>query len=115
GISYDLFGNGQTALKAYYGRFYNQFGSEIVEVSNRNALATQNVAWNDANGNLALDPGELGDIPAFTAGLFPTVDPDSSRPYSDEINAGIEHQLVPNLAVGVSYHRRQHRNGLTQI
>ncbi len=115
GISYDLFGNGQTALKAYYGRFYNQFGSEILEASNRNALATQNVPWNDANGNLQLDPGELGAIPTFSAGLFPVVDPDSSRPYSDEINAGVEHQLMPNLAVGVSYHRRQHRNGLTQI
>lgn len=115
GISYDLFGNGQTALKAYYGRFYNQFGSEILEASNRNALATQNVTWNDANGNLALDPGELGAIPAFGSGLFPVVDPDSSRPYSDEINAGVEHQLMPNLAVGVSYHRRQHRDGLTQI
>ena len=27
GVTYDLFGNGRTALKAYYGRFYNQFGS----------------------------------------------------------------------------------------
>ena len=43
GISFDVFGNGQTAVKAYYGRFYNQFGSEIVEATNLNALATQNV------------------------------------------------------------------------
>ena len=43
GISYDVFGNGKTAVKAYYGRFYNQFGSEIVEATNLNALATQNV------------------------------------------------------------------------
>jgi hypothetical protein len=64
------------------------------------------------NGNRQLDPGELGNIPTFGAGLFPTVDANSKRPYSDEINAGVEHQLIPNLAVGVSYHRRQHRNGL---
>ena len=112
GVSYDLFGNGQTAVKAYYGRFYNQFGSEILEASNRNALAMLNVSWTDRNGNLQLDAGELGTVPTFGAGLFPSVDPDSDRPYSDEINAGVEHQLVPNLAVGVSYHRRQHRNGL---
>ena len=112
GISYDLFGNGQTALKAYYGRFYNQFGSDILEASNRNALATLNVAWTDRDGDRQLDAGELGTIPTFGAGLFPSVDADSKRPYSDEINAGVEHQLMPNLAVGVSYHRRQHRNGL---
>ena len=112
GISYDLFGNGKTALKAYYGRFYNQFGSEILETANPNALATLNATWNDNDGDRQLDPGELVNVPTFTSGLFPSVDSNSDRPYSDEFNAGIEHQIVPNLAVGVSYHRRQHRNGL---
>jgi hypothetical protein len=112
GISYDLRGNGQTALKAYYGRFYNQFGSDVLEAANPNALATQNVTWADANGNLRLDPGELGPIPVFTRGLFPRVESDTSRPYSDEFNAGVEHQLAANFAVGVSYHRRHHRDGL---
>jgi hypothetical protein len=112
GISYDVFGNGQTAVKAYFGRFFNQFGSEILENANPNALSTQNVVWTDTNNNRALDAGELGPIPAFARGLFPNFDQDSDRPYSDEINLGVEHQLIPNLAVGVSYHRRQHRNGL---
>jgi hypothetical protein len=115
GISYDVFGNGQTAIKAYAGRFYNQFGSEIVETTNLNALATQNVAWNDGNGNRRLDAGELGPVPAFARGLFPTFDQDSDRPYSDEFNVGVEHQLVRNLALGVSYHRRHHREGLGLI
>ena len=112
GISYDLTGNGRTAIKAYFGRFYNQFGSEILEAANQNALATQNVVWNDLNGDRRLNAGELGAIPTFAAGLFPRVEGDASRPYSDEVNAGIEHQLAQNLAVGVSYHRRQHRDGL---
>jgi hypothetical protein len=113
GISYDLTGNGRTAVKAYYGRFYNQFGSEIPEAVNRNALANAQVPWNDVNGNLLADPGELN-LTNFTGfgGLFPTMDQNAERPYSDEINAGIEHQLAQNLSVGVSYHRRQHRNGL---
>ncbi|MGD9902506.1 MAG: carboxypeptidase regulatory-like domain-containing protein [Vicinamibacterales bacterium] len=112
GISYDVFGNGQTAIKAYYGRFYNQFGSELVENANPNALSTLNVVWTDRNNNRALDAGELGPLPTFVRGLFPTVDQDADRPYSDEFNLGVEHQLVQNLAVGVSYHRRQHRDGL---
>ena len=115
GISFDVFGNGQTAVKAYYGRFYNQFGSEIVETTNLNALATQNVTWTDGNANQRLDAGELGPVPEFARGLFPTFDQDADRPYSDEMNVGVEHQIVTNFAVGVSYHRRQHRQGLGLI
>ena len=79
GISYDLFGNGKTALKAYYGRFYNQFGSEILETANPNALATLNATWADSDGDRQLDAGELLNVPAFSAGLFPSVNADSDR------------------------------------
>jgi Carboxypeptidase regulatory-like domain len=117
GVTYDLAGNGRTAIKAYYGRFYNQFGSELAESSNQNALAQLQVPWSDPNGNLRLDPGELNlsTFTGFAAGLFPPIDPDASRPFSDEFNVGIDHQLAGNLAVSASYHRRQHRDGLTVL
>ena len=113
GLSYDLFGRGRTALKAYYGRFHNQFGSEIAETVNPNARINVQVPWNDRNNNLMLDPGELNltNFTGFT-GVFPRMDPNATRPYSDEFNVGVDHQLVRDFAVSVSYHRRQHRNGL---
>jgi hypothetical protein len=110
GLSYDLFGNGRAALKAYYGRFYNQFGSELAETLNLNGLQSVRVTWADRNNNLRLDAGEFV-APNF-ASIVPRMDADSSRPYSDEINIGLDYQLMPNFAVGGSYHRRQHRNGL---
>jgi hypothetical protein len=112
GASYDLFGNGKTAIKAYFGRFYNQFGSQISETANPNAIVNQAVAWDDRNNNLALDPGELGTFTGFPRGLFPAVDSGATRPYSQEYNVGFEQQLAGNMAMGVSYHRREHRNGL---
>ncbi|MGH9383587.1 MAG: carboxypeptidase regulatory-like domain-containing protein [Vicinamibacterales bacterium] len=117
GLTYDLVGNGRTALKAYYGRFYNQFGSELAESSNQNALASLQVPWTDPNGNLRVDPGELNlsTFTGFAAGLFPPIDADAKRPHSDEFNVGIDHQLMPDFAVSISYHRRQHRDGLTVI
>lgn len=113
GISYDLFGKGRTAAKAYYGRFYNQFGSEIAETINPNARINVQVPWKDANSNLKLDPGEL-DLSTFTgfSGVFPRMDANATRPYSDEMNVGVDHQLLPDFAISASYHRRQHRNGL---
>jgi hypothetical protein len=115
GVSYDLFGTGRTALKGYVGRFYNQFGSELAEASNQNALAQLQVPWTDRNGNLRADPGELNlaNFTGFAAGLFPPIDGDANRPYSDEFNIGVDHQLMRDLAVSVSYHRRHHRDGLT--
>jgi hypothetical protein len=112
GVSYDLLGNGRTAVKGYYGRFYNQFGSQIAEAANPNAIVDVAVSWTDTNGNLALDPGELGAFTGFPRGLFPTVDAAASRPYSEEFNVGVEQQLGSDMALSVSYHRRHHRNGL---
>ncbi len=110
GLSYDLFGNGRAALKAYYGRFYNQFGSELAEAVNLNALQSIGVTWRDNNNNLRLDAGEFT-APNF-ASVVPRIDDNAERPFSDEFNLGIDYQLVSNFAVGVSYHRRQHRDGL---
>ena len=70
------------------------------------------MSWTDRNGNLALDPGELGTFTGFPRGLFPTVDSDATRPYSEEFNVGVEHQLGRDMALSASYHRRHHRNGL---
>jgi hypothetical protein len=116
GVSYDLFGKGRTALKAYYGRFYNQFGSEIAESVNPNARIDVQVPWVDRNNNLRLDAGELN-LTNFTgfSGVFPRMDQNASRPYSDEMNIGVDHQLLPDFAVSVSYHRRQHRDGLAIV
>lgn len=112
GIAYDIFGNGRTALKAYYGRFYNQFGSQLAEQANPNATVMQSVSWSDTNGDRIPQLNELGQFLGFPSGLFPKVASDATRPYSDELNAGISQSLANNLAVSVSYHRRQHRDGL---
>jgi hypothetical protein len=112
GVSYDLFGDGRTALKGYYGRFFNQFGSEILETVNPNGFSQLPVAWTDSNNNMRLDAGELGAFLGFARGVFPAVDPDTNRPHSDEYNLGVEHTIGRDLAVGVSYHGRTHRNGI---
>jgi hypothetical protein len=116
GVAYDLFGNGHTAVKAYYGRFYNQFGSEIAESINPNARINVQVPWIDRNNNLRFDPGELNltNFTGFT-GVFPRMDSNATRPYSDEMNVGVDHELAKNFGVAVSYHRRQHRNGLSIV
>ena len=117
GASYDLFGTGRTAVKAYYGRFYYQFGSDIPEAVNPNAITTVQVPWTDANNNLRLDSGELNlsTFVGFPPGLFPRAADDTRRPYADEFSVGIDHQLARDLSVTVGYHRTHQRDGLTVV
>jgi hypothetical protein len=117
GASYDVSGTGRTAVKAYYGRFYYQFGSDIPETVNPNAITTVQVPWTDANNNLRLDPGELNlsTFVGFPRGLFPRVADDTRRPYADEISVGVDHQLAPDLSITVGYHRTHQRDGLTIV
>ena len=117
GVVYDLFGDGRTALKAYFGRFYDQFWRVIPEEVNRNNSTTVQVPWNDLNKDLTYDPGELDLSPfvGFPAGVFPVVLPGAKRPYSQEISAGVEHTLPAGVGLSVSYHRRMFRDGLIQF
>jgi len=50
GLSYDIFGDGKTAIKAYYGRFYIQMGSLVADMVNPLANLYVNVPWNDLDG-----------------------------------------------------------------
>ncbi len=36
----------------------------------------------------------------------------SKRPYSDNFDIGIQHEIMPNFSIGFTYHRRQHRRGV---
>jgi hypothetical protein len=117
GVVHDLFGNGRTAIKAYYGRFYDQFGANLPEDVNPNNSTTVQVPWADLNNNRTYDAGELDLRPfvGFPAGVFPRVLPDSRRPFSEEVSVALEQDLGNDLGVAISYHRRMFKNGLVQL
>jgi hypothetical protein len=117
GAVYDLFGDGNTAIKGYYGRFYDQFGANLPEAVNPNNTTTVQVPWRDLDGDFTYDPGELDLSPfvGFPPGVFPVVLPDVKRPYSEEVSATWEQNLWNDLAMSISYHRRMFRDGLVQF
>ena len=123
GASYDLFGNGNTALKFSWGRYVAQEAVTLTVSANPASAttATQTRTWTD-NGDLIIqgDPlnleqnQELGRSnnqnfgksvitsrldPAFAQGF-------NVRPFNWELAAGLQHQLRPGLSSSVMYYRR---------
>lgn len=127
GVSYDLLGNGKTALKGSLNRYVLQQGNSLASavnpVTNNNSVTRQ---WTDNNGDFVVqgDPfnqaanGELGPSTNLNFGKPTTVtsyDPSWAkgfglRPYNWEMSAGIQHELMPRVSVSAAYFRRLYGN-----
>lgn len=113
-VIYDLFGNGRTALKFSIARYYDQIGTGTPGGVNPNGTVSQTYAWND-NGDLVFQPNELGSplgpISAPLPGnLLLQNFRFTKRPYRNEITAGVQHQLIPDLGVTATYIQRHEHN-----
>jgi len=113
GLAYRVFS--RTAIRAGYGRFYDNWNSVIQLAQNYEGtwprvgqLLAQNLNTQAASTPVG-DPFNLGSggvvFPAATP--FNTVnwfvDPNIKFPYSDQWNFGIEHQLDQNSVLSVAY------------
>ena len=125
GLAFDLFGNGRTALKASLNRYLAGAGSGGVfgiGMGPANGLVTSTSrSWNDANRDYVPDcdltnpagNGECGAVANRNFGTtIPTLafDPDilegwHQREYNWQVAAGVDHELLPRLSVGVEYWR----------
>ncbi len=125
GASYDVRGDGKTAVKATFNKYLlgqtlNALGTAPNPVNTLVNSATR--AWTDGNRNFAPDcdlinpvaNGECGPTAPATFGstraaeLF---DPDlltgwGHRMANWELTAGVQHEILPRVAVDVGYFRR---------
>jgi hypothetical protein len=109
GASYDLTGDGRTALKGFVGRFMVQEGTRLVQQVNPNDLGGDYRSWTDRNGNNIAELDELGPSTRPYGGRVNRIDPTLEQPYSDEFTLGVDREIVRNLSAGVTYYRRHNR------
>jgi hypothetical protein len=124
GASYDLFGNGRTAVKASVGRYLGPLNANVAAATNPVATSVNQVtrSWRDVNGNY--DPDcELGNFNAngecgpISNQNFGKNNPLATR-YADDITRGfgvrdhlwdfigeVQHQLGSNVSISVAYNR----------
>jgi len=137
-VTYDLFGTGKTALKVSGGYYYQ---TKITLADQLNGLFTVTAltwggnntngtcpaarCWTDANMDGYIQAGELIGTPTSSSSLFDlatgvlrpagnTVRNDTRLARTRELVAGVQHELIANLAVGVDYIYRKYDNGAAQ-
>ena len=127
GAAYDLFGNGQTAIKASFGRYVVHQTNVGASPASRLGYGGGTRSWDDANGDFFPDcdlgnpqaNGECGRVPNVNRGLASAVstfyDPDyitgwGNRPFMWRTNVSLQHQLLPGVGVTVSYYHTVNDN-----
>lgn len=128
GASWDVFGNGKTAIKASYSRYVLQETMDLTRVVDptTSSAGTLTRTFNDLNGDFvpqgdALNPaanGELGPSPNQNFGkLVRTVTYDPKwtegygvRTYNWEFSTGIQHEIRPQMSANFAFYRRYYGN-----
>ena len=106
GASYELTGDGKTAVKAFFGRFMVQEGTRLVQQVNPNDLGGDYRSWTDSNRDDIAQLSELGPPTRPYGGRVNRIDPNLKQPYSDEISLRVDREIVGNLSASVAYYRR---------
>ncbi|MBI2833902.1 MAG: TonB-dependent receptor [Acidobacteria bacterium] len=117
GVVIDLFGNGKTALKAFYGRYYANYAYDM-DSANPGGVNQRTFKFLDPNGNRLYDGAhELGTLVAASGGASTRVDPNMKQPYGDEISASVQHQFWGEASVYLIYAHKRARNinGLVDV
>ena len=115
GASYDLFGNARTAVKANFGKYLANIGTQNLRASNPQTEATQSLTWADANGDRLAQDNEIESIQVVNPGFYngtarASLDPNWERELIYQSSVGVQHQLVPGLATSLMYFRTNRRN-----
>lgn len=120
GVTYDLFGDGKTALKLAYSRYYEHVPVMRFAAVSPDVLAMYEFNWWDLNNNGQLDSPPIDRYdPRWGSGqfsipdpdyLFSRVDPDLESPYYDEVVASINHELSKDFSVKLQYLYKRGRN-----
>ncbi len=129
GVSYDVFGNGKTALKATANKYLAGQGlAGLATDANPVYSIVQSASrtWNDANRDYVVDCDLLNPVPngecvgALNPGNFgalanATFDKDltsgwGNRSYNWEFSTSVQHEIVPRVSIDVGYFRRLYGN-----
>lgn len=108
GLIYDITGDGKTAFKMSFGRYYAANIMQFFITVNPNAFLYYRYRL-DENWNI------YGNMYSVGGQSAKTMDPDTKAPYIDELSIGIEREIIKDVRFGVRYLRKWDRNLLEDV
>jgi hypothetical protein len=117
GVSWDVFGDGRTALKGGASRYDRLEGITLVQPLNLRNIAYETCPWADANGDLVAQTSEIV-MSRCTGALQPTlgnVDPGLKRPHQWEYTAMVQRQIGASTSVSLGYYGRRFTDLYTTV
>jgi Carboxypeptidase regulatory-like domain len=109
GFAWDVFGDGETAVKGGVSRYDRLEGITIIQPLNQRNISFRTCPWADANRDLTAQTSEI-DMPRCTGSLLPAlgnVDPGLKRPHQWEYTVMVQRQVGGNTSVSVGYYGRR--------
>jgi hypothetical protein len=110
GVAWDMHGDGKSAVKAFYGRYYNNLAQDFGNL-NPGGVNSRTYRFLDTNGNRLYDGAqELGDLVSSTGGTTTSLDPDLKVPYTDEVDLSYSRQFWGESSARIAYVRKMVRD-----
>lgn len=116
GLVYDLFGNGKTALKASFGRYYEPIWSAKYNGGQIFGAGSFDFRWNDLNANGLMDLPETGGD-SYVLGSYADQDPSFNyyidnlkSPYTNELTFGVEQEIAKEFRLGGQFVYKVNKN-----
>lgn len=119
GLVYDLFGDGRTAVKLSYSRYYEPIFLAKYNFANILTYASVYFYWYDLNGNGEFDmPGIDNYVASYLPNMdtsYMPIDKNAKNAHMDEIVAAVEHELFKNFKLSLTYIWKKNGNILEDI
>jgi hypothetical protein len=115
GAVFDATGDGRTAVKASYSRYALQVGINRVQDVNELGAGSRTCPWSDPNRDGIFQPNEIvvSECSSFSGGVSTRYPEGGVRwPYSDEVTAGVERQVMSDMRVGLMFYYRTNKDQL---
>lgn len=119
GFVYDLFGDGKTAFKISFSRYYEPVWSAKYNAAQIFGASSINYYWYDDNRNMLMD---LPPTDRYVLTSYPNQDPnynyyvkDLKCPYMNEVVTALEREIYKDFKLGLQFLWRENKNIVEDI